>query len=128
MEESYGGKGAPVNILILFLKINGARDDAVQDITRLVLGGQVVLVRFVRGREKCGKSCLKTLNFRVCLALYLDDRIHGAASDSSRVSAERKTRQADDYLPLNQLLEDYTRRRTICRVFLVAARNVKATN
>ena len=96
MEESYGGKGAPVNILILFLKINGARDDAVQDITRLVLGGQVVLVRFVRGREKCGKSCLKTLNFRVCLALYLDDRVHAAANDSSRVSAERKTRQADD--------------------------------
>jgi hypothetical protein len=112
-----GEKGAPVNILILFLKINGARYDAVQDITRLVLGGQVVLVRFVLGREKCGKSSLKTLNFRVRLALYLDGRVHGAGNGPSKVSAEQNTHQAEDYLPLNQLLEDYIQRRTICRVF-----------
>ena len=108
-----GEKGAPVNILILFLKSNGARYDAVQDITRLVFGGQVVLVRFVLGREKCGKSCLKTLNFRLRLALYLDDRVHGAGNGSSKVSAEWKRGPLTSY----QLLEDYNQRQTICRVF-----------
>ena len=117
IRKSRKGQVAPVNILIVFLKSNGARYNAVQDITRLVLGGQVVLVRFVLGCKECGKGCLETLNFRVRLALYLDDGVHDAENNSSKVSAERKTRQADDYLPLNQLLEDYIQCPTVCRMF-----------
>lgn len=63
IRSSRKGQAPPVNILILFLKSNGARYDAVQDITRLVFGGQVVLVRFVLGCKECGKGCLETFNF-----------------------------------------------------------------